>query len=333
MRAVVNSKPTSFNQKKLTLNKEKVLQIYNQNLLELLEAVNFPDKEIYKDKFVCPICLQSYEKYQLEKSESQITVEHIPPARMGGQGKVLTCKTCNNLTGSKIDVALYHKLNFVDVFTDIMSSSLDVEFQFGNSSKMRGKWIVGEDGAIKIIGDKQRNNPKILEEFNHINTLDTVTMHVRIPKNYTRFPEIALLKIAYLQMFRYFGYFFAYHPNLHFVRQQILHPQQEILKSLGVPKNDIPSNYLGINLITSPKELAGFLVAFDLLSNNTVHRKGIIIPGTHSREDFYDLLSINGQNVKLDFVNIQGIPSILGNPFLLHHYEDYYMSEVNYAIR
>ena len=236
---------------------------------------------------------------------------------MGGKEKVLTCKRCNNLAGSTIDVTLANKMRFVDVFTDVENAKIDIEIQFDDSSKMRGKMSIGEDGSIKITGISDLNSPAVKSEFENINSFNRVTFHVSKPKNYDRYPDIALLKSAYLKLFRYFGYYFCFLPNLQPVRNQIHNPEKKFLKHFGIPDLDRDDPSLGINLITSPKEFVSFLVVFELKTGNQSYQQGVVVPGLTSHDNLYERLAKHEGKIDYDAINFTKTPNILHNPLLL----------------
>ena len=51
--------------------------------------------------YPCPICLTPFTIEAL--ADKRLSAEHVPPKSVGGQELVLTCTSCNNLAGTKLD--------------------------------------------------------------------------------------------------------------------------------------------------------------------------------------------------------------------------------------
>jgi hypothetical protein len=47
------------------------------------------------DVVFCPICLKFFTRDMI----SELSLEHVPPEKVGGHVRTLTCKTCNNSAG------------------------------------------------------------------------------------------------------------------------------------------------------------------------------------------------------------------------------------------
>ena len=53
------------------------------------------------DYYYCPCCMGRYGREAL--SNGLLTYEDVPPKSVGGRPLVLTCKSCNNTAGSRLD--------------------------------------------------------------------------------------------------------------------------------------------------------------------------------------------------------------------------------------
>src|SRR6266853_6998366 len=51
--------------------------------------------------YVCPICCSPFTVEAL--NDRRLSVEHVPPQSVGGRELLLTCTTCNNTDGTKLD--------------------------------------------------------------------------------------------------------------------------------------------------------------------------------------------------------------------------------------
>src|SRR4051812_13941051 len=96
--------------------KQSLFDLYSADLVEF-----FPD---YPNRFLCPICRLLFTRKSLT-DENGLTLEHCIPEALGGQVYTLTCKSCNNGSGSKLDVHLINKLLADDFFDEMSSGPVD----------------------------------------------------------------------------------------------------------------------------------------------------------------------------------------------------------------
>ena len=67
--------------------------------------------------YICPICGTAYNRLALD--DRILTKEHVPPDSQNGHVLLLTCKECNNRSGSILDKAIADRqimLNFTEAF-------------------------------------------------------------------------------------------------------------------------------------------------------------------------------------------------------------------------
>jgi len=61
--------------------------------------------------YICPICGNLFDKESVENKT--LTIDHVPPKSIGGKPLVLTCESCNNDLGSKLDSQIKNHQDFV----------------------------------------------------------------------------------------------------------------------------------------------------------------------------------------------------------------------------
>ena len=83
-------------------NIDNVFSIY-AGQLELLRQNGLIERT---GEYICPICLNSFNKEQLNK----LSMEDAPQASLGGKKIAITCKKCNNTCGHETDI---HLVNFI----------------------------------------------------------------------------------------------------------------------------------------------------------------------------------------------------------------------------
>lgn len=60
--------------------------------------------------YLCPICLKNKAAIlNIEdfRSDDEFTIDHFPPQSVGGKGKILVCKTCNN---TAVDYSVHYSV-------------------------------------------------------------------------------------------------------------------------------------------------------------------------------------------------------------------------------
>jgi hypothetical protein len=236
------------------------------------------------DMFICPLCFKAFPREAVRSKD--ITLEHIPPDSLGGKARTLTCRACNNWAGHELDSQLVKEQNIRDFFSDVPGSSMEAKLQLEElSDEISLPVTVNVDGEERpgydIIGQPERTNPKHIEKV--VQSFESGVSGIKLSFYLYRRnrPEVARLRIAYLWAFSVFGYgYVLLNPHLGFVRFQIQNPKDKKLGTWELPGVDIPDLALGINVVTEPKELASFLVVFDLSSPlGTTTRHAVMLPG------------------------------------------------------
>lgn len=143
-----------------------------------------------KTQFVCPICSKIFELIKGDKlpKNSPISLEHLPPQSVGGRITTLTCKECNNKSGS-LENELKSKFQEEKFFNKESGLSKSVNIEI-NDAKVNGKFSFGENGDPIFLIDEKRSNPKFFkksrEAFKYSNS--PISLKVKIPKyNFSRF--------------------------------------------------------------------------------------------------------------------------------------------------
>lgn len=248
--------------------------------------------------FLCPICFDKFfTRNDIE--DDLLSREHVPPEKLSGIVRTLTCKACNNRDGSALDSQLKQLIHFIEFWQDTPKSKLDVMCSVNDSPHLPATLTHLDYNAIVLEGHPHRTNPKNIEKaIEHFKNKgnEGVKINFSMKSHKNRFPESALLRIAYLYAFSILGYSFLINPNLRVVRGQIIHPNEEVLPTWGITSYEIPDELLGVNLVVEPKELRSYFVVFDLvtpLGNKT--RWGVLLPGsTNPGLNIYRWLSQQG---------------------------------------
>jgi hypothetical protein len=214
--------------------------------------------------YACPICLALFPQEALVGNDPLLTEEHCPQRGIGESHYVLTCKGCNSQAGYQIDHHL-HKHVQLRRFWDGNERS-NVRLEFENRSVTAS--IERGSGTMSLWPDRRRCDPKAVDAlFDSLKDQTFKEFSLRFGRNVLpsirRF-RIALLKSAYLLMFRNFGYRYILTPLLESVRVQILEPQAKHLPLEWIMIRPTTAAPAGILRVTEPELLDCYLVSIHL---------------------------------------------------------------------
>ena len=266
-------------------NRRKVFNKFTESL-----RAQRPD---LRDKYMCPICLDVFDRSAVEGAAPDLTLEHVIPDELGQRLFVLTCSTCNNdVGGAKLDATLHRKAAAhaflsgerpirAEVLIDGLRLAVDWNFTPGSESAR-------PHNDLRVIG--RATSPAAIEQSQA--TLkagkDGPEMTIRFPVSNPRYEKTALLKVGYLIGFLRHGYQFALSPTLDLVREQIRDPSAELLpvKALVVgPATFLAARRNSLALIEKPTELQGFMALVELKG---MGHFGVLLPHPESPPGFFD---------------------------------------------
>jgi hypothetical protein len=263
--------------------------VQNWNLVKNLPGVHVePDVD---NIFMCPLCFKLCSQKGLETK--LISLEHVPPRKLGGKVRTLTCTECNNSHGSELDSQLIQKLKVDDFFSGTSEISQNVRLRIEDHT-IRVEVSMPELNHWIMYPIEKQSHPKEVEAINRSfqeGKVEQLNLSLRL--FHPSAANAALLRIGYLWAFSILGYGFLLNPTLQLVRSQIHHPTESILKTWGITEYNFPNEFIGLNMIEEPKEMRSFLVVFDLqTTRNKSRRYGVILPGPiNMGTEIYDQLS------------------------------------------
>ena len=270
--------------------KQRLFEIFSQNLSWVKEHPNIKLEPDFENGCLCPLCMKVFSVSDLDSTlENYLTLEDVPPFSLGGSPKTLSCKKCNSTSGHELDSHLLKKINELDFHMFLPNSKADVQFKL-NNNKANGTVEIDANGTFHLKLDIKRSNPPEFSQFNSDLTSNGITGNFETPpftikpkaKSDEHRAEIALLRIAYLIAYSFFGSGFLISPGLYKVRKQLNNPNEEILpRGLGI-NFDFPDEFLGVNMITQPEELSCFLIIFLLKTESRTKKYSIALPGPSS---------------------------------------------------
>ena len=263
--------------------KEKRLNIFRYGSKAIAKYRN-GDSSIY----YCPICQFGYYEVSAITGE-ELTLEDVPPKSIGGKPILLTCRKCNSSAGNKIDAAIAN-INKLADFEKIVRGQKkgmipSVTLSFG---ELQITTSIHAQSTFDIRPVEKANAPNTIE--NYRNYLMNISgsggneFEFKLSKTLKyddRLAKLSYLKSAFLIVFAWLGYRYAFDPRLDIVRHQIQEPQNDIIgtKFWIETKDKIPSKK--IMFLKNP--LPMFLVSFQGFC--------VILPSLEFEGDTYSSLS------------------------------------------
>jgi len=297
----------------ITKKENERLRLYNifSENLNSIKKENFIQLEPdIPNSYICPLCTKCLSNIELDQTRDNcLTLEDVPPKKLGGKPLTLTCKKCNNSAGSLLDEELRKKLVSDEFFEGIPGAIVDAKLNLSKDLFISGTLSHRKSGGLSVHLFK--NGPNAKEKKSHCidkvrerlenNGLREVGFNLKMYRKCH--PEVALLRIAYLLAFSTFGNGYLFNPNLELIREQIKKPNENILLSFGVINDDFSKSEPGIYIIVKPKELWSFLVIFELKTSNRTTKHGVILPGPS--EPGLDIYKLSQQKHKFAGESVQ----------------------------
>jgi hypothetical protein len=272
----------------------RLFQHYKQNLNMVYADPRVNLRPTRDDVVICPLCYDTW--FTVEAIENDLlTLEHVPPESLGGKGRVLTCKTCNNTQGSALDAPLASFIQDIDALRGKGEGYVDGTWKTEDGGKVRIEFRTNETGwavnavpkgshpqHLKFLNDQFEQNS--IEEFN-------ISLKITDPKR----ANLGLLRTAYLLAFYYMGYGFLTNPHLRQVRHQLQHPEEGIFPHNAVQwflEQEVPDNLLGVSIIYEPAAWKSYLIVFDVQRKCSIpYRVGVMLPGPNPRDyEFFEYM-------------------------------------------
>lgn len=265
-------------------------------------------------KFRCPVCFSVIPRS--EPLRAVVAEEHVFSEALGGRLTTLTCRPCNNdKGGSELESHLVQR-----VLVEARKRPLRVRYQM-RESVMRGEMPLPASGTapieMKVVG--KQSDPRRVAEIQELLKGLQDDIHLHLDFGYSeRRTLVAVLRSAYLMMFRTFGYAYALDASATLVREQILDHTRDlgvldgIAWRLGPP---VPSDTM-LTLMLEPEELRSFVVLLRL-DEDTQHFAGVSLPLPGSTgEDLYARIREHRASGLKGTVRVTPVPQVHGfRPF------------------
>lgn len=253
----------------------------------------------------CPLCVSTGRVFVREDLEKgNLTVDHVPPAKLGGRELVLTCRDCNSIAGHQVDQAMLAMERLLDFGLGTLSASTPVRVRLGEHV-LRANLVANGDG-MSIIGVPAANPPEISQrlgdEFERLceggePTDFTVNMTFEQRFNY-RMALVGWLRAAYLAAFAALGYRYIFHPKLRLVRQQLASPSAVLIENFSVTVPDASVTTRRMVVVREPNAFRSVLVQMG--------RHVVFLPALDDDYDVYQYLLADAERNRRLSVTFRG---------------------------
>jgi hypothetical protein len=174
-----------------------------------------------RDSLVCPLCWR-------ETACDELTREHVVPRSVGGSQTVLTCRACNNDHGRSLDAHLSEYQRTADAFQGhgVLPTTLDVN---GNRLAANLRWGEGRKDFV-VVGKATSPGAWAAVQADFAAGKVSELRFTLAPRFCKHSFQTAILRAAYLVLFKCFGYEYVRHEVVQVVRRRIADP------TLGHPR-------------------------------------------------------------------------------------------------
>lgn len=296
--------------------RKKLFDLYSQNLKNWLEQRGYKlfytnetgERIIISEPILfCPLCFIGFHEISLYDKQSidHLTIEHIPPESVGGKEKILTCKICNGTAGKNLDHNIQRELSLEPFLKLLPGSSVEGTVRINDGYPLTTR-LTYENGGFTVAPQRTKHSKDYYDNVMDALKLGGVgtTFKFTFKGGIRRKANLSLLRSAYLEMFYYFGHdFIIGNPNAEKIREQIRHPDKQLLPHDSLLLNEFDEKHIGISLITHPKDMRCFVVVLPIKMKGGTYKKnvGVVIPGPDEQgwNNYINIENNSGVHMKL----------------------------------
>lgn len=192
----------------------------------------------YPRCYICPLCLRGFLPKALEAD--LLTVEHVPPKRLGGRRLVLTCRRCNSSAGAHLDHEMMKRELIFDFHYGTMDRPAPARLTMADQSI--NVEVQATEESVRVVGLPDSNDPQaqgeLLAELDRLveaGSWQDSRFDLTFYRGFRHRPAlVGWLRAGYLAAFAALGYRYIMRASLDVVRQQLVNPQDEVLRVFSV---------------------------------------------------------------------------------------------------
>lgn len=209
------------------------MDLKSKSLIELSQELARFSYDL-REMFRCPTCLKDLPLRNSSHLEehNRITEEHIIPESVGGKLTTFLCKGCNSFFGSKQTRWLAEWIELNEGKAPFPVNPKKQRAKLTSRGLMtNGSLKLAEDGAIEFTSDRERSNPRHHDELWKGPRPAEISVSFSIPVLQNEHAlRVGYLTAAYSLWFKCFGYSWVFQRALTAVREQLLNPEQDIIR-------------------------------------------------------------------------------------------------------
>ena len=225
------------------------------------------------DHFGCPLCLRGLRR--VADLRDIVAEEHVVAEALGGRIVTLTCRQCNNIDGTNLDAHLIQRVRI-----EANEAPVKVRTRMGDAhmgAEMDGAPDEAEPIPIRVI--ESQSDPRQVEEV--IRLLREGETEMKLEMNFgfnANRSLVALVRSAYLLMFRVFGYEYVLDPSAAAVREQLKTPIERtpVLNGIIWKMGETIPDDASLCVMFAPELTRSFFIILRL--NEQKHLAGVTIP-------------------------------------------------------
>lgn len=219
------------------------------------------------DWYLCPLCLEFACTIDvLDEPDPRLTAEDAPPAWFGGSKIALTCKRCNNTSGTLFDSHAQQADFFRQFWSGKSSRPMTVRHTVGDVTNIVKMYL--DDSGIVLQGVPAANNPADIERMTSIMDSYTGTapgqltfqLSGQVRSNADR-ARASWIRAAYVVAFAALGWRYVLQSAFDPLRAYLRDPTQSTLPILSMTDHDADRTRREILLVTDPSDMECVFVA------------------------------------------------------------------------
>lgn len=210
--------------------------------------------------YVCPICRRGFTPPALEMD--LLSIEHVPPKRLGGKPLVLTCRRCNTSAGATLDSAMASVEDFHDFAAGTMCKPTRARLTVEEAALHIE--VRAENNGISLTAPPKANRKEDIEAMEKVYNRNSskrpslqISLHRRV-----RYEDslVGWLRAAYLTAFAALGYRYVLWDELDLIRNQLADPASQLVRVFGVTMPTEPPDRRRILLVEEPSWLGSLAI-------------------------------------------------------------------------
>jgi hypothetical protein len=182
-----------------------------------------------REHFLCPTCLTVIPLQE----KHRISEAHIIPKAAGGTAETYLGKKCNDRFGSRQDKWLGEWVRLAkDPARSLLSTKIKDGHFWIDEMKVNGSWERDQKGELFFHIHGPQNAPATITAIEQKFAARPWRVNVRVSLpllRQQRMSMVGFLTAGYLMWFKALGYSWVLQPHLDPVREQIMHPEKDIL--------------------------------------------------------------------------------------------------------